>query len=91
MDTHEAEAKFAVDGVLVPDVPPDEHREEFELTPPLPSSPDAPADLEAVRVNLVITRGVQKRLRHYAIDHGDKTIVAMIQEIVEGFLKSEGY
>lgn len=91
IDTHEAEAKFAVDGVLVPDGPPDEHQEETELTPPLSSSPDAPADLEEVSVNLVITRRMQNRLNHYAIDHGDKTIVAIIQEIVEGFLKSEGY
>lgn len=60
----------------------------FELTSP----PDqAPADDKFRRVNLFIGDRMHKRLRHYAIDHGDKTIVVTIQEIIEGFLKSEGY
>lgn len=62
--------------------------DEFKLTSPPTQDPDTE---ESVRVNLFITKSLHKRIRKYAIDHDDKSLVATIQDIVGAYLKAEGY
>jgi hypothetical protein len=38
---------------------------------------------DMVRVNMWVTKDLHKRLRIYAINHDDKTIVSTIQDILE--------
>lgn len=62
--------------------------DEFKLTAP----PDRDPELdESVRVNLFITKSLHKRIRKYAIDHDDKSLVATIQDVLDTYLRQEGY
>lgn len=63
----------------------------FQLTPPPDAPPVDPADQEPIRVNLFVTKGLHKRLRKYAIDHEDKSLVGTIQDILEDYLKAQNY
>lgn len=66
----------------------DAQGEEFKLTSPPEQDPEAD---ENVRVNLFITKSLHKRIRKYAIDHDDKSLVATIQDVLDAYLKAEGY
>lgn len=66
----------------------DAQGEEFKLTSPPDQDPEAD---EVVRVNLFISKSLHKRIRKYAIDHDDKSLVATIQDVLGAYLKGEGY
>lgn len=66
----------------------DAQGEEFKLTSPPEQDPEAG---ENVRVNLFITKSLHKRIRKYAIDHDDKSLVATIQDVLGAYLKEAGY
>lgn len=62
--------------------------EKFELTSPPDRNPDSD---ETIRVNLFVTKNLHKRIRKYAIDFDDKSLVATIQEILDEYLSERGY
>ena len=62
--------------------------EEFKLTSPPDRDPDGD---EVVRVNLFISKSLHKRIRKYAIDHDDKSLVATIQDVLDAYLRQESY
>lgn len=65
--------------------------DDFQLTSPPDSPPVDLSDQETIRVNLFVTKGIHRRLRKYAIDHDDKSLVATIQDILDRYLVTEGY
>lgn len=60
----------------------------FKLTSPPDRDPDGD---EVVRVNLFISKSLHKRIRKYAIDHDDKSLVATIQDVLDAYLRQERY
>ena len=62
--------------------------DEFKLTSPPDRDPEAD---ENVRVNLFVSKSLHKRIRKYAIDFDDKSLVATIQDILGDYLSSKGY
>lgn len=64
------------------------NNDDFKLTSPPDRNPELD---ENIRVNLFVSKALHKRIRKYAIDHDDKSLVATIQDILDESLKERGY